>query len=75
MAELFDYLPVAVLRTFVQYLIDFVDDWNQTVMSYLSCRFVGPIVPDTRVKFCDPRLNHSAEIPPKAIGCGISAII
>ena len=37
----------------------------------LSGRFVGPLVPDNRVNFGDPRLNSSREIPPKAVGGGI----
>ena len=32
---------------------------------------VWPIVRDTPVKFRDPRLNHSREIRPKAVGGGI----
>ena len=31
----------------------------------------GPTVPDRWVKFRDPRLNHSGEIRPKAVGCCI----
>ena len=34
--------------------------------SYLG-KFVGPIVHDTPVKFRDPCLNRSREIPPKAV--------
>ena len=30
----------------------------------ISGTFVGPVVPDNRVKFGDPRLNRSQEIPP-----------
>ena len=37
----------------------------------ISGRFVGAVVPDNRVKFGDPRLNSSGEIPPKAVWGGI----
>ena len=37
----------------------------------MSGKFVRPVVPDKFVKFRDPRLNHSGEILPKAIGGGI----
>ena len=37
----------------------------------MSDEFVGPIVSDKCVKFCDPRLNRSGEIKPKADGCDI----
>ena len=32
---------------------------------------MGSIVPDKRVKFRDPRLNRSREIPPEAVEGGI----
>ena len=34
-------------------------------------RFVGPLVLDKRVRFHDPGLNRSREIPPKAVRGGI----
>ena len=37
----------------------------------MSDRFVGPIVRDTTVKFRDPRLNRSRQIPPEAVRDGI----
>ena len=33
----------------------------------ISGTLMGPDVPDKRVKFGDLRLNHSREIPPKAV--------
>ena len=32
---------------------------------------MGPVIPDNRVKFGDPRINLSQEIPPEAAGGGI----
>ena len=32
---------------------------------------MGPVVLDKHVKFHDPGLNRSREIPPEALGCGI----
>ena len=40
----------------------------------ISDRFVRLIVPDMWVKFGDPRLNHSVNMRPEAIGDGIFAI-
>ena len=37
----------------------------------MSGRFVRPIVLDKCVKFCDPCLNRSREIPPEAVGGSI----
>ena len=37
----------------------------------ISGRFVGPRVLDKRVKYYDPRLNCSRDIPPEAVGGGI----
>ena len=56
-----------VLRiTFVQYFIAFCS--RPEVMSdVISGRFVGPAIPDNRVKFSDSRLNLSREIPPEAV--------
>ena len=34
-------------------------------------KFVGPNVPDKPIKFRNPRLNRSREIPPQAVGGGI----
>ena len=46
-----------VLCTFVHYLIAFCS--RPETATDVTLSFVGPIVPDGRVKFCDPRLNHS----------------
>ena len=71
MAELFDSLPTApVLRTFAQYLIAFCSRL-ETASDVISGRFVGSIICDEDVKFHDPHLNHSREIPPEAVGGGI----
>ena len=45
----------------------------EVISGVISSTFVGPIVPDKHVKFCDPRLNRSREIPPEAeaVGGGI----
>ena len=37
----------------------------------ISGKFVGPVVLDKYVKYNDPSLNRSWEIPPKAVGGGI----
>ena len=37
----------------------------------ISGLFVGPIVLDMFVKFHDPSLNHSREIPPEAVRGGV----
>ena len=37
----------------------------------ISGRFVGSVVPNNHVKFGDPRLNRSREMPPEAVGGGI----
>ena len=34
----------------------------------LSSKFVGPVIPDNRVKFGDPRINLSREISHEAAG-------
>ena len=54
------------LCTFVQYLVAFCSR-PEAVSDVTSGRFVGPMVPDKRVKFRYPRLNHSREIPPDAV--------
>ena len=56
--------------TFVQYLTAFCSQLEET-SDVISGRFVGPVVPDNRMKFGDPRLSLSQEIPPEAILCGI----
>ena len=40
-------------------------------MDAISGRFVWPLVLDTPVKFHDPSLNCSRNIPPEAVGSGI----
>ena len=54
---------------FVQYLIAFCSR-KETASDVTSCRFVGPIVPNKQVKFRDPWLNRSQEIPPEVVGGG-----
>ena len=51
--------------TFVQYLIAFCSRPEEN-SDVTSSKFVGPVVPDNHVKFGDPRLILSREIPPKA---------
>ena len=51
-------------------ILHFAADRKQLVTS-ISGRSVGLTGPDKRVKFCDPRLNHSKVIRSKAAGCGI----
>ena len=63
-------LAVLGLRTFSQYLIAF---WSrpEAANGVTSDKFVRPIVPDKCIKFCDPCLNRSREIPLEAVGGGI----
>ena len=56
--------------TFVQYLIAFCSRQEAT-SNVISSRFVGPVIPDNSVKFGDPLINLSPEIPPEAIWDGI----
>ena len=67
MAELFDYLTDRTRFThhFVQHLIVFCSRPEAT-SDVISGGFVGPVVPDNCMKFGDPRLNLSLEIPPQA---------
>ena len=51
-----------VLRTVEQYLMAFCSR-PKAASDVVSGRFVKPLVIDTVVKFCHPRLNHSREIP------------
>ena len=65
-------MPTApVLRTFVQCLIAFCSR-RETAGKVVSGAFLEPIVHDVQVKFRDPRLNRSGEIPPEAVGGVIS---
>ena len=65
MAELFDSLVAAlVLRTFVQYITAFCSRL-EAANNITSSRFVGLNVPDKRLEFHDPHLNHSLEIRAK----------
>ena len=68
MAELFYSLAAGpVLRiTFVQNLIAFCSGPEATG-DVISGRFMGPVVPDNRVKFGDPHVNPSREIAPEAV--------
>ena len=59
-----------VLRTFVRYLIAFCSR-RDAASDDISGRFVRLAVPDKCVKFRDPRLKHSPEIRPEAVGGGI----
>ena len=60
-----------VLRiTLVQNLIAFCSR-PEVTCDVISGSFVGPVVPDNRVKFGDARLNCSQEIPPEAVYGGI----
>ena len=34
----------------------------------ISGGFVGPVVPDKHVKFCDRRINRTLQILPEAVG-------
>ena len=43
----------------------------ETASDVISGMFVGPIVRNIRVKFCNRRLNGSREIPPEAVGGAI----
>ena len=55
-----------VLHTFVQYLISFCSRL-EAASDVVSSRFLWSIVPDKCVKFCDPCLNRSREMPPDAV--------
>ena len=55
-----------VLRTFVQYLTPFCSR-PETASDFEVGRFVGPIVPNKRVKYRDPHLNHE-KFHPKQLG-------
>ena len=70
--RLFDR-PDPFSRAFVLYLIALCNR-PETASEVVSGRFVCSIVPDKCVKFRDPRLNRSREIPPGAIGGGILTI-
>ena len=60
-----------VLRiTFVQYLIAFCSR-TEVTSDVISDRILRSVVPDKGVKFGDPRLNCSLEIPPEAVLGGI----
>ena len=61
------------LRTSVQYLIGFCS--RLETVSYVTSNtfsaFMGPNVHDKPVKWRDPRLNRSRQIPPAAVVRGI----
>ena len=59
-----------ILRTFLSYLIA-VCSRPEGTGDAISDRFVRPLVLNKHVKFDDPNLNRSREIPPKAVGGGI----
>ena len=50
------------VQHFIQYLIAFCS-WPEATSDVISGRFVGPIIPDNRVKFGDPGINCSREMP------------
>ena len=54
------------LRILVQYLIGFCCR-REVDSDFITSKFVGPIVLDMYVKFCDPCLNRLGEIEPKAV--------
>ena len=57
----------ALRITFVHYLIAF-GSRPEATSDAISGRFVGPVIPDNRVKFSDPRINRSPGIiPPGAV--------
>ena len=62
--------PGNALRTFVQYLITYCSR-KEAAGDVISTTFVGPVVLDKGLKFHDPNLNLSREIPPEAVGGGI----
>ena len=68
MAELFDSLSRQT--HFVQYLITFCSQ-PEAAGVVISGLFVWPVVLDKYVKFHDPSLNRSREIPSEAGGGGI----
>ena len=55
-----------VLRTFVQYVTTFCRQ-PEAAGDVISGIFLGPIVLEQWVKFCDPNLNRSQEILPEVI--------
>ena len=65
MAEIFDSLAFWTHFT-PEYLIAFCSQL-EVMSDVMSGRFFGPVVPDNRVKFSDPCLNRSREIPPEAV--------
>ena len=62
--------PDQLLDTFVQYLITFFSRL-EAVSYIISGIFVVPVVLDKHLKFHDPSLNRSREIPPVAVGGSI----
>ena len=69
--ELCGSMPTASFqRTFVHYLIPFCSR-PEAASGIMFGNFVEPVVSDKRVKCRDPSLNHSPEIRPQAVGCGI----
>ena len=68
MEELLDSL--AARTSFMQYLIAICNRF-EVASDAISGRFVRPNVPDKCVRFTNPYLDRSREIPPKAIGGSI----
>ena len=54
----------------LQYLITFCSR-PEAAGNVISDLFVGPVVHEKCVKFHDPSLNRSREIPPEAVEDGI----
>ena len=47
----------------------------ETASDVIFSRYVGPVVREKQVQFCDPRLNRSREISPEAVGGGEFATV
>ena len=56
--------------TFVQYLFAFCSQL-EAYSNVIFGKFVGPLIPNNHVKFCDTRMNLSQEIPPETVWGGI----
>ena len=71
MVELFDSLSSQT--RFAHFCAQFsgILQLPEGTSNVISGWFVGPIVPEKGVKFGCPRLNHSREIPPEAVGSGL----
>ena len=70
MVELFDSLAGRIRFTYFCALFNDIFSILETASDVISGRFVGPIARHMLVTFSDPRLYHSREIPPEAVGGG-----